>query len=37
LTLSTTRKAATGTVTITITGKSGNLTQQTTISVTVHR
>ena len=37
LTLSTTRRAATGTVTVTITGKSGNLTQQTTVSVTVHR
>jgi len=37
LTFSASRKATTGTVTITITGKSGNLTHQTTISLTVHR
>jgi subtilase family serine protease len=37
LTLSTTRRATTGTFTVTVTGKSGGLTHQATISVTVHR
>jgi subtilase family serine protease len=37
LTLSASRKATAGTATITITGKSGNLTHQTTISLTVNR
>jgi subtilase family serine protease len=37
LTLTTTRKATSGTSSITVTGKAGSLTHQTTITVSVHR
>jgi len=37
LTLATTRKATSGTSSITVTGKAGSLTHQTTITVSVHR